>query len=107
MATVDYTRDALNAANRSLGDEGPVYMINMVRYRAEADYGGKTELPLARGGKPISSVMPQPSTRLPKVATTRCFGLALYVGCLSRPETRSGMMSSSCSIPALRLCIAS
>jgi len=49
MGIVDYTRGALDAASQSLGDEGPIYMINMVRYRAEADYVGKTEFPPCSG----------------------------------------------------------
>lgn len=35
METVEYTRNALDAAGRTLGDEGPIYMV---RYRAGADW---------------------------------------------------------------------
>ena len=40
MATTDYTRDALDAASRLIGEDGPIRMVNMLRYRPVADYGG-------------------------------------------------------------------
>lgn len=49
MSHTEYTRAAFEAASQALGDEEPVYMVNLVRYRAEADYGGNTELPTCSG----------------------------------------------------------
>lgn len=49
MDAVDCTRSALEEAGNTLGDAGPVYMVNMVRYRNEADYGGASELPPCSG----------------------------------------------------------
>ena len=48
MANVEYTRAALDAAARTLGD-GPVHMVNLVRYRDRADYGGNSPLPPCSG----------------------------------------------------------
>jgi uncharacterized protein (DUF1330 family) len=49
MAAIEPMRDALEEAGKALGDAGPVYMINMVRYRDQADYGGKSVLPPCSG----------------------------------------------------------
>ncbi|MEN8506494.1 DUF1330 domain-containing protein [Paraburkholderia sp. DD10] len=49
MSHTEYTRAAFEAASQALEDEAPVCMVNLVRYRAEADYGGKTELPACSG----------------------------------------------------------
>ncbi len=40
MPEADYTRDALDAASQAIGEDVPVYMINMLKYRDLADYGG-------------------------------------------------------------------
>ena len=47
--TVEMMREALDAAKRTLSGKGPVHMVNFVRYRAEADYGGQTDLPPCSG----------------------------------------------------------
>ncbi|MBB2929006.1 hypothetical protein [Paraburkholderia silvatlantica] len=49
MSYTEYTPAAFEAASLALGNQEPVYMINLVRYRAEADYGGKAELPACTG----------------------------------------------------------
>jgi len=49
MQTVECTRAALAEAGNVLGEGGPVYMVNMVRYRDQADYGGKSDLPACSG----------------------------------------------------------
>ncbi|HDR9318915.1 DUF1330 domain-containing protein [Burkholderia vietnamiensis] len=49
MSHTEYTRAALEAASPALGDKEPVYMVNLVRYRADADYGGNTKLPACSG----------------------------------------------------------
>lgn len=49
MGTTEYSREALEAVAETLAEEGPVYMINMVRYRAEADYGEERDLPACSG----------------------------------------------------------
>ena len=49
MGTIEYNRAAFEKASQAVGDHGPVYMINMVRYRAEADYGGGSDLPPCSG----------------------------------------------------------
>jgi hypothetical protein len=41
MAFIEYTRTALEQANNAVGDDGPVYMVNMLKYRDVADYGGE------------------------------------------------------------------
>ncbi|TWB20341.1 hypothetical protein FBZ89_10752 [Nitrospirillum amazonense] len=38
MAIIDDTRAALDAAGRTLAEAGPVYMVNLVRYRDQATY---------------------------------------------------------------------
>ena len=43
MATLKLTRDALNAAGRTLAGKGPVQMVNLVRFREQADYGDRTD----------------------------------------------------------------
>ena len=54
MMTVEMTRDALDAAGRALSGKGPVQMVNLIRYRAQADYGeqvggGKAGFPPCSG----------------------------------------------------------
>ncbi|MDF3084352.1 DUF1330 domain-containing protein [Burkholderia sola] len=49
MSHTEYTRAAFEAASHALGDQEPVYMVNLVRYRTEADYGGNTEFPACSG----------------------------------------------------------
>ena len=49
METVECTRAALEEAGNILGEAGPVYMVNMVRYRDQADYGAKSDLPPCSG----------------------------------------------------------
>jgi hypothetical protein len=49
MGAIECTRDALEEAAKTLGDAGPVYMINLVRYRDQADYGTTSELPPCSG----------------------------------------------------------
>jgi uncharacterized protein (DUF1330 family) len=44
MGFVECSAAALEAAGRTLDTEGPVYMVNMVRFRDHADYSGKPEL---------------------------------------------------------------
>lgn len=39
MAVMDYTRDALDAASQTIGGDGPIHMVNMLKYRDVADYG--------------------------------------------------------------------
>ena len=38
---VDYTPEALAEANRTLAGLAPLYMVNLVRYRAQANYGAQ------------------------------------------------------------------
>ncbi len=47
--TVEMTREALDAATRALSGKGPVTMVNLVRYRARAEYDGRMELPACSG----------------------------------------------------------
>jgi hypothetical protein len=49
MENVEYTRVALEEAGNVLGDAGPVHMVNMVRYRDQADYRGNSDLPPCSG----------------------------------------------------------
>ena len=49
MATVECTATALEAARNTVGEAEPVYMINMVRYRDQADYEGRLNLPACSG----------------------------------------------------------
>lgn len=49
MGMTEYSRAAFDAASEALGEQGPVYMINMVRYRAVADYEGGSDLPPCPG----------------------------------------------------------
>ena len=43
MANLEYTRTALDAAAKTLG-EGVVHMVNLVRYRDRAEYPAESEL---------------------------------------------------------------
>jgi uncharacterized protein (DUF1330 family) len=45
----EVTRAALEEAGKALAEAGPVYMVNMVRYRDQADYRRKSELPPCSG----------------------------------------------------------
>ncbi len=49
MTAVDYTPEALEAAARTLAGKGPVHMVNLVRYRAQADYSEQTRFPPCSG----------------------------------------------------------
>ena len=49
MQTVDCSAAALEAAGKTLDGEGPVYMVNMVRFRDRADYHGTSALPPCSG----------------------------------------------------------
>jgi hypothetical protein len=40
MGIVECSPAILEAAGKTLDAEGPVYMVNMVRYRDQADYRG-------------------------------------------------------------------
>ena len=49
MQTVECSAAALEAAGKTLDGEGPVYMVNMVRFRDRADYLGASALPPCSG----------------------------------------------------------
>ena len=49
MITIEDNPAALEAAAHSLVDAGPIYMVNMVRYRPEATYPKGIELPPCSG----------------------------------------------------------
>ena len=49
MGTSEFTSTAFEAAGQTVGDSGPVYMVNMVRYRDQARYEGKSDLPVCSG----------------------------------------------------------
>ncbi len=49
MMTVEMTQDALDAAGRALSGKGPVQMVNLIRYRAQADYGEQAGFPPCSG----------------------------------------------------------
>jgi hypothetical protein len=49
MGSIEVTHAALEEAGKPLAEAGPVYMVNMVRYRDQADYHGKPELPPCSG----------------------------------------------------------
>jgi hypothetical protein len=42
MGIVECSPAILEAAGKTLDAEGPVYMVNMVRYRDQADYRGSS-----------------------------------------------------------------
>ena len=44
MTAIECTRAALEAAGETLGEAGPVFMVNMVRYREQAAYEPGTRL---------------------------------------------------------------
>ena len=49
MEFMECTRSALEAADRTLAEAGPVFMVNMVRYRDQAAYEPGTHLPPCSG----------------------------------------------------------
>ena len=49
MGIVEYSPATLEAAGKTLDAKGPVYMVNMVRFRDRADYRGESELPPCSG----------------------------------------------------------
>jgi uncharacterized protein (DUF1330 family) len=49
MGIVECSPAILETAGKTLDAEGPVYMVNMVRYRDHADYRGKSEFPPCSG----------------------------------------------------------
>jgi len=38
MGMVEYQKSAFDAAEQEIGDGAPIYMVNLIRYRAEAQY---------------------------------------------------------------------
>ena len=42
--TTHWTADALDATSQSLAGKGPVQMVNLLRYRTQADYGAPSDL---------------------------------------------------------------
>lgn len=50
MEVLEYTQAALDAAGKVLGESGPVFMVNLVRFRDRADYGStRSDLPPCSG----------------------------------------------------------
>ena len=49
MGMVELTPEALDAAAQALAGIGPVMMVNLLRYRTQAEYGGGTALPPCSG----------------------------------------------------------
>ena len=49
MANVEMTTEALDAAARALAGKGAVQMVNLLRYRAEAAYAERSNLPACSG----------------------------------------------------------
>ncbi len=49
MADVEVTREAMDAAERTLSGRGPVHMLNLVRYRAQATYAQPSEAAACSG----------------------------------------------------------
>jgi uncharacterized protein (DUF1330 family) len=49
MGSIEVTPAELEDAGKHLAEAGPVYMVNMVHYREQADYRGKSELPSCSG----------------------------------------------------------
>ena len=49
MGMVELTPEALDAAAKALTGVGPVMMVNLLRYRTQAEYGGRMALPLCSG----------------------------------------------------------
>lgn len=43
MKPTEYSQSVFDDAAVQLGDQGPVYMVNLVRYRAEAHYSSGTD----------------------------------------------------------------
>ncbi len=43
MRTVEITPDAVSAAAAAMPGDSPIYMVNLLRYRERAEYGGRTE----------------------------------------------------------------
>lgn len=49
MRSIECTRSALEAASKTLAGAGPVFMVNMVRYRDQAAYEAGSHLPPCSG----------------------------------------------------------
>lgn len=49
MTRTDYENAAIETAAEALADAGPVYMVNMVRYREVAHYDAASDLPPCSG----------------------------------------------------------
>jgi hypothetical protein len=49
MTTLEMTPEGLNAASAALNGKGPVQMVNLLRYRAAADYSADSGLPDCSG----------------------------------------------------------
>jgi hypothetical protein len=49
MTDLDVTHDGLEAASSALAGKGPVQMVNLLRYRANATYDAGTEHPPCSG----------------------------------------------------------
>ncbi len=51
MAMTEMTKQAMVKAGASLAGKGPVQMVNLLRYREQADYGHGSAFPLCSGRK--------------------------------------------------------
>jgi hypothetical protein len=49
MQILEYSPEAFEAASQTLGETGPIYMVNVVRYRATATYEQSSGLPPCTG----------------------------------------------------------
>lgn len=49
MTIIECTRAALEEAGKTFSEAGPVYMVNLVRYRDEATYEAVSDLPSCSG----------------------------------------------------------
>ena len=101
MGSIEVTRAELEEAGKHLAEAGPVYMVNMVRYRDQADYQGKSKLPPCSGREAYFQRYAPAFNKVAAAQTMDCSGSAMCVACWLAVKERSGTTSSSCAIRVL------
>jgi len=111
MPAVEVTPETLDAAGRALAGTGPVHMLNLLRYRAQAEYAQQTDLPPCSGREAyFSRYVPAFARVAEQVAPGERF-MPIYLGTVQTPSlrrrARPGTISPSSNIRPSRCCSAS
>jgi len=85
MSAVEVTPETLDAAGRALAGTGPVHMLNLLRYRAQAEYAQQTDVPPCSGREAyFSRYVPAFARVAEQVAPGERF-MPIYLGTVQTP----------------------